>query len=192
MKLGAYDYLLKPLDLPMLRESVDRALEIRRPMQVRVEFLHNGIPNGERDQIIGRSPAMCEVFKAIGRVAPQNVTTLIVGESGTGKELVARAIYHHSDRARNGFSRLNCAALPENLLESELFGHEKGSFTSAITGALGSSNSARGTIFLDEVGDMSALLQSKSCVLQEQRFERVGGTRRSKPMSASSPRQTAI
>jgi two-component system nitrogen regulation response regulator GlnG len=178
MKLGAYDYLLKPLDLPKLRELVDRALEIRRLMQVRVELPSSSEPAElDGDQIIGRSAAMCEVFKAVGRVAPQMVTTLIVGESGTGKELVARAIYHHSARSSERFLALNCAALPETLLESELFGHEKGSFTSANYRRIGKfEQCARGTIFLDEVGDMSPLLQSKILrVLQEQKFERVGG-----------------
>jgi DNA-binding NtrC family response regulator len=178
MKLGAYDYLLKPLDLPKLRELVDRALEIRRLMQVRVELpTSTDAAALDGDQIIGRSPAMCEVFKAIGRVAPQTVTTLIIGESGTGKELIARAIYHHSSRSSERFLALNCAALPETLLESELFGHEKGSFTSANYRRIGKfEQCARGTIFLDEVGDMSPLLQSKILrVLQEQRFERVGG-----------------
>jgi DNA-binding NtrC family response regulator len=178
MKLGAYDYLLKPLDLPKLRELVDRALEIRRLMQVRVELPSSAeAAPADGDQIIGRSPAMCEVFKAIGRVAPQTVTTLIIGESGTGKELIARAIYHHSSRSSERFLALNCAALPETLLESELFGHEKGSFTSANYRRIGKfEQCARGTLFLDEVGDMSPLLQSKILrVLQEQRFERVGG-----------------
>jgi len=177
MKLGAYDYLLKPLDLPKLKDLVERALEIRRLMQVRVELPSNDAPSPDGDHIIGRSPAMCEVFKAIGRVAPQNVTTLIVGESGTGKELVARAIYHHSARSSERFLALNCAALPETLLESELFGHEKGSFTSANYRRIGKfEQCARGTLFLDEVGDMSPLLQSKILrVLQEKRFERVGG-----------------
>jgi two-component system nitrogen regulation response regulator GlnG len=185
MKLGAYDYLLKPLDLPKLKDLVDRALEIRRLMQVRVELPTNGRTNGgpnggassNGDQIIGRSMAMCEVFKAIGRVAPQNVTTLIVGESGTGKELVARAIYQHSARSSERFLALNCAALPETLLESELFGHEKGSFTSANYRRIGKfEQCAKGTLFLDEVGDMSPLLQSKILrALQERRFERVGG-----------------
>jgi DNA-binding NtrC family response regulator len=179
MKLGAYDYLLKPLDLPKLRDLVERALEIRRLMQVRVELPTNDapMPATDGDHIIGRSPAMCEVFKAIGRVAPQNLTTLITGESGTGKELVARAIYHHSSRASERFLALNCAALPESLLESELFGHEKGSFTSANFRRIGKfEQCAKGTIFLDEVGDMSPLLQSKILrVLQEQKFERVGG-----------------
>jgi two-component system nitrogen regulation response regulator GlnG len=179
MKLGAYDYLLKPLDLPKLKDLVDRALEIRRLMQVRVEMPSNDAPSrsSDGDHIIGRSAAMCEVFKAIGRVAPQNVTTLIVGESGTGKELVARAIYHHSARSSERFLALNCAALPETLLESELFGHEKGSFTSANFRRIGKfEQCAKGTLFLDEVGDMSPLLQSKILrVLQEKRFERVGG-----------------
>jgi DNA-binding NtrC family response regulator len=177
MTLGAFDYLLKPLDLPKLKEIIGRALEIRRLMQVRVELPSNDKPTADGDQIIGRSPGMCEVFKAIGRVAPQNVTTLVVGESGTGKELVARAIYHHSARSSERFLALNCAALPETLLESELFGHEKGSFTSANYRRIGKfEQCAKGTLFLDEVGDMSPLLQSKILrVLQEKRFERVGG-----------------
>jgi DNA-binding NtrC family response regulator len=177
MKLGAYDYLLKPLDLPRLKDLIERALEIRRLMQVRVELPSNDAPSPDGDHIIGRSPAMCEVFKAVGRVAPQNVTTLIVGESGTGKELVARAIYHHSARSSERFLALNCAALPETLLESELFGHEKGSFTSANFRHIGKfEQCAKGTLFLDEVGDMSPLLQSKILrALQEKRFERVGG-----------------
>jgi two-component system nitrogen regulation response regulator GlnG len=120
---------------------------------------------------------MQEVFKAIGRVAPQDVTVLIHGESGTGKELVARAIYHHSRRADKHFLAVNCAAIPEALLESELFGHEKGAFTSADQRRIGKfEQCSGGTIFLDEVGDMAPLVQSKVLrVLQEQRFERVGG-----------------
>jgi DNA-binding NtrC family response regulator len=177
MTLGAFDYLLKPLDLPKLKEIIGRALEIRRLMQVRVQLPSGDSRIAESDQIIGRSPAMCEVFKSIGRVAPQNLTTLIVGESGTGKELVARAIYHHSARSSERFLALNCAALPETLLESELFGHEKGSFTSANYRRIGKfEQCSKGTLFLDEVGDMSPLLQSKILrVLQEKRFERVGG-----------------
>jgi len=178
MKLGAYDYLLKPLDLPKLRDLVERALEIRRLMQVPVELPRGDATISIGDQIIGRSQQMQDVFKAIGRVAPQNVTVLIHGESGTGKELVARAIYHHSNRAGKQFLAVNCAAIPEALLESELFGHEKGSFTSADHRRIGKfEQCSGGTIFLDEVGDMSPLVQSKVLrVLQEQRFERVGGT----------------
>ena len=177
MKLGAYDYLLKPLHLPKLRELVDRALKIRDLMQVPVELETGESSDSSSDELIGRSSHMQEVFKAIGRVAPQDVTVLIHGESGTGKELVARAIYHHSRRADKHFLAVNCAAIPEALLESELFGHEKGAFTSADQRRIGKfEQCSGGTIFLDEVGDMSPLVQSKVLrILQEQRFERVGG-----------------
>jgi two-component system nitrogen regulation response regulator GlnG len=177
MKLGAYDYLLKPLHLPKLRELVDRALQIRGLMQVAVQVPPDESAEADGEQLVGRSPQMQEVFKAIGRVAPQDVTVLIHGESGTGKELVARAIYHHSRRAGKHFLAVNCAAIPEALLESELFGHEKGAFTSADQRRIGKfEQCSGGTIFLDEVGDMSPLVQSKVLrVLQEQRFERVGG-----------------
>jgi len=183
MKLGAYDLLLKPLDLPKLRDCVDRALKIRRLMHVPVNLptaQSGGATSSEErsDHMVGHSPQMQEVFKAIGRVAPQNVTVLILGESGTGKELVARAIYHHSPRRGKPFLAVNCAAIPETLLESELFGHEKGSFTNAHARRIGKfEQCSGGTIFLDEVGDMSPLVQSKVLrVLQEQTFERVGGT----------------
>jgi DNA-binding NtrC family response regulator len=178
MKLGAYDYLLKPLDLPALRGSVERALEIRRLMGDHTQTLPQEDGNYQADHMVGHSPQMQEVFKAIGRVAPQNTTVLILGESGTGKELVARAIYHHSVRNNGPFLAVNCAALPESLLESELFGHEKGSFTGAHQRRLGKFEQCTGgTIFLDEVGDMSPLVQGKVLrLLQEQQFERVGGT----------------
>ena len=183
MKLGAYDYLLKPIDLPKLRDCVDRALKIRRMMNVPVKMTGSEgheieFPEARSDHIVGHSPQMQDVFKAIGRVAPQNVTVLILGESGTGKELVARAIYHHSPRNAKPFLAVNCAAIPETLLESELFGHEKGSFTGAHQRRIGKfEQCSGGTIFLDEVGDMSGLVQSKVLrVLQEQAFERVGGT----------------
>ena len=176
MKLGAYDYLLKPLDLATVRQLVGQAQEIRRLMNVPVSVpdVAADVPG---DVLIGRSPQMQEVYKAIGRVASQDVTVLFRGESGTGKELVARAIYQHSNRSGGPFLAVNCAAITESLLESELFGHEKGAFTGADQRRIGKFEQCNGgTILLDEVGDMSPLVQSKVLrVLQEQRFERVGG-----------------
>jgi two-component system nitrogen regulation response regulator GlnG len=177
MKLGAYEYLLKPLELAHIREVVGRALEISRLMHVPA-VLAGGEPVDDRaDAIIGRCPAMQEVYKAIGRVAPQDVTVLITGESGTGKELVARAVYQHSRRAAGPFLAINCAAIPEHLLESELFGHEKGAFTGADRRRIGKFEQVSGgTVFLDEVGDMAPLTQAKMLrFLQEQQFERLGG-----------------
>jgi nitrogen regulation protein NR(I) len=178
MKLGAYDYLLKPLELVPLRELVNRALEISRLMHVPalIEAEQPAGP-GPTEVLVGHCPAMQEVYKAIGRVAPQDVTVLILGESGTGKELVARAIYHHSRRSAGPFLTINCSAIPETLLESELFGHEKGAFTGAERKRIGKfEQCSGGTLFLDEIGDMTPLTQTKLLrVLQEQRFERVGG-----------------
>jgi two-component system nitrogen regulation response regulator GlnG len=178
MKAGACDYLIKPLDMQRVRELVHQALEIRRRMHVPVT-----LPDSQReheleeDRMVGRSSQILEVYKAIGRVAPQDVTVLIRGESGTGKELIARAIYQHSERCKAPFLAVNCAAIPDALLESELFGHEKGSFTGADRQRIGKfEQCSGGTIFLDEVGDMSPLVQGKLLrLLQEQRFERVGG-----------------
>lgn len=177
MKLGAFDYLLKPLNIVQVRELVDRAIDIRKMMHVPVGMTSAVIPADQGDQIVGRSPQMQEVFKAVGRVAPQNVTVLIRGESGTGKELVARALYQHSNRRDKPFLAVNCAAIPEQLLESELFGHEKGAFTGADKQRIGKfEQSHGGTIFLDEIGDMPPLLQSKVLrLLQQQEFQRVGG-----------------
>jgi two-component system nitrogen regulation response regulator GlnG len=177
MKLGAYDYLLKPLELNALRELVGRALEISRLMHVPALLAADPTGPGPAEVLVGRSPAMQEIYKAIGRVAPQDVTVLILGESGTGKELVARAIYSHSKRAGGPFLTINCSAIPETLLESELFGHEKGAFTGADRMRIGKfEQCSGGTLFLDEIGDMTPLTQSKLLrVLQEQRFERVGG-----------------
>src|SRR5579872_7231925 len=177
VKGGAYDYLLKPLDLAGVRELVKRALDVRRMMHVAVALHDAPADQSSADRMVGRSPAMLQVYKAIGRVAPQNVAVLIRGESGTGKELIARAIYQHSRRAGAPFLAVNCAAIPETLLESELFGHEKGSFTGADRQRIGKFEQCTGgTILLDEVGDMSPLVQSKLLrLLQEQRFERVGG-----------------
>jgi DNA-binding NtrC family response regulator len=178
MKLGAYDYLLKPLDYVRVRALVERAIEIGRSMHVPVHISEPTAPAADpADIFIGRCPAMQEVYKAIGRVAPHDVTVLIRGESGTGKELVARALYHHSPRAGARFLAINIAAVPETLLESELFGHEKGSFTGAESKRIGRFEQCTGgTLFLDEIGDMTPLVQSKLLrLLQEQKFERVGG-----------------
>jgi two-component system nitrogen regulation response regulator GlnG len=178
MKLGAFDYLVKPLDFPRVRELVAQALEIRRFMHVPVRLVRSGQREAATDALVGRCPAMQEVYKAIGRVAAQRVNVLIRGESGTGKELVARAIYQHSPRSTGQFLAVNCAAIPEPLLESELFGHEKGAFTGADSKRIGKfEQCSGGTLFLDEVGDMTPVMQSKVLrVLQEQSFERVGGT----------------
>lgn len=184
MTLGAFDYLLKPLDLSRIRDLVRQALEIRRLMSIPVEMpgtrllrTNGKAPESRIDTLVGNSPQMQEVYKAIGRVAPQDVTVLIRGESGTGKELVARALYQHSPRVKGQFLAVNCAAIPDALLESELFGHEKGAFTGADQRRIGKfEQCSGGTLFLDEIGDMSPLVQSKVLrVLQSQQFERVGG-----------------
>ncbi len=177
MKQGAYDYLFKPLDLHQLRRVVGEALEVAQRMR-EPAVLTETAPDPDVDgAIIGSCPAMREAYKAIGRVAAQNVPVLITGESGTGKELVARAIYQHSPRAKAPFLVLNCAAIPENLLESELFGHEKGAFTGADRRRIGKFEQVSGgTLFLDEIGDMPLASQAKILrLLQEQSFERVGG-----------------
>src|SRR5215475_1517536 len=177
MKEGAHDYLFKPLDLARLRSVVHQALELGRLMRRPAGVAETPPAEDEGDAIIGTCPAMAEVYKAIGRVAAQNVIALITGESGTGKELVARAIYQHSARAKAPFLAINCAAIPENLLESELFGHEKGAFTGADRRRIGKFEQCNGgTIFLDEIGDMPLATQAKILrVLQDQSFERVGG-----------------
>lgn len=175
---GAFDFLTKPLDFETVQDAVERALATRR-MQVPVAVSDADEIGDDlgRDVMIGKSPQMLAVYKEIGRVASKNVTVLVCGESGTGKELVARAIYQHSDRSAMPFLAVNCAALTDTLLESELFGHEKGAFTGADQRRIGKFEQCNGgTIFLDEVGDMSTALQSKVLrLLQEQRFERVGG-----------------
>jgi two-component system nitrogen regulation response regulator GlnG len=174
MKNGAFDYLLKPLDLERITAILDRAFEAARLMQVPAALPDE--PSGDR--IVGRSAVIQEMCKLIGRVAPQDVNVLILGESGVGKELVARAIYQHSRRSDRRFLAINCAALPESLIESELFGHEKGAFTGAERQRIGKFEQANGgTIFLDEVGDMPAAAQAKMLrLLQDQTFERVGGS----------------
>ena len=178
MRHGAYDYLLKPIDLQKLDRAINEALKVSRMMR-EPAVLAKTSPDEEipGEVIIGCCPRMQEAYKAIGRVADHSFPVLITGESGTGKELVARAIYQHSPQARAPFLALNCAAIPENLLESELFGHEKGAFTGADRRRIGKfEQCSDGTLFLDEIGDMPPATQAKMLrVLQEQTFERVGG-----------------
>jgi two-component system nitrogen regulation response regulator GlnG len=177
MKQGAYDYLFKPLDPRQLRRVIGEALEVARRMHEPAVLAETAADSDVDGAIVGSCPAMREVYKAIGRVAAQNVPVLITGESGTGKELVARAIYQHGPRAMAPFLALNCAAIPEPLLESELFGHEKGAFTGADWRRVGKFEQCHGgTLFLDEIGDMPLGLQAKILrLLQEQSFERIGG-----------------
>ena len=177
MKLGAYDYLLKPFDVPKLKEIVSNALKAARDMNQVVSYQ----PLLEKEDyelgIVGRSEPMQQVFKLIGQLAASDATALISGESGTGKELIARAIYHHSNRNQQPFLAVNCAAIPEQLLESELFGHERGAFTGATLQRVGKFEQCNhGTLFLDEIGDMTPATQTKILrVLQSGTFERVGG-----------------
>ena len=177
MRRGAFNYLHKPLDIEQLREVVGEALEVAERMRSPALLAEAG-EDGPEGQLLGGSPPMLEVCKAIGRVSAQDVPVLITGESGTGKELAARAIYQHSGRAKAPFLALNCAAIPEALLESELFGHEKGAFTGADRRRIGKFEQCTGgTILLDEIGDMPLPLQAKILrLLQEQTFQRVGGS----------------
>jgi DNA-binding NtrC family response regulator len=175
-KLGAFDYILKPFDIPDILKLITQALEASRFMRSQVEIdIHPKTASSE--VIIGQSKPMQEIYKAIGRVAPTEATVLVRGESGTGKELVARAVYQHSQRAGKPFLVINCVAIPETLLESELFGYEKGAFTGAVTRRMGRIEQANGgTIFLDEIGDMPFSIQSKILrLLQEKSIERLGG-----------------
>ncbi len=173
-KLGAYDYVLKPFDMNEMLDLVARAVASNRLMS---EPLEIGEARSAQSAIVGNSRAMQAIYKEIGRVAATAVTVLIRGETGTGKELVARAIYQHSNRAAQPFIAVNCAAIPETLLESELFGHERGAFTGAHARRVGRFEQAnKGTIFLDEIGDLSLSTQVKLLrVLQEKYIQRVGG-----------------
>src|SRR6478672_5621443 len=177
MKLGAFDYLVKPLDLSELHHIVEQAMKISHLIHVPAAVDSATQCSDASDRLIGSGPAMQSLFKQMGRVAPLDVNVLILGESGTGKELVARAIYHYSRRSQGPFLAINCAAIPESLLESELFGHEKGAFTGADRKRIGKFEQCDGgTLFLDEIGELPLLAQVKLLrVLQEQRFERVGG-----------------
>jgi nitrogen regulation protein NR(I) len=173
-KFGAYDYLLKPFEIPQLLDLIRRAVDSNRLMSEPVTL---GEPGVARDAIVGQSAAMQSLYKEIGRVAGKPVNVLIRGETGTGKELIARAIYQHSERANAPFVAINCAAIPETLLESELFGHERGAFTGATAQRIGRFEQANhGTIFLDEIGDITLGTQVKLLrVLQEKTLQRLGG-----------------
>src|SRR6185503_5459149 len=184
IKQGGFDYFAKPVRMDdafraEVARMIDQAAASKQLMESRVRLPGETVDPGRpaSDQIIGNSRVMQRVYQEIGRVAPTPVTVLIRGETGTGKELVARAIYSHSERANRAFIVVNCTAIPENLLESELFGHEPGAFTGASARRIGRFEQAhRGTIFLDEIGDMEMRLQQKLLrVLQEQIIERVGG-----------------
>jgi two-component system response regulator AtoC len=177
MRLGAFDYILKPFELDEISDLVEKGVEAHRLMERAVAIPALSEAGEDSDAIIGRSRVMQEVYKLIGQVAESDVTVLILGESGTGKELVARAIYQHSRRKDHPFLAINCAAIPETLLESELFGYEKGAFTGAVKRRIGKFEQCDGgTILLDEIGDMSLSTQAKILrVLQEGEFERVGG-----------------
>ncbi|GAB5513405.1 MAG: sigma-54 dependent transcriptional regulator [Rhodopirellula baltica] len=180
MQLGAFDYIAKPLNVESLRDLVEKAIEQRQISSVPVAISADDEGGDQSAELfIGRSPVMLDVFKAVGKVAKQDVPILVRGESGTGKELVARALFQYSHRSDETFLAVNCAALPDNLLESELFGHEKGAFTGAESRRIGKFEQCNGgTLFLDEIGDMAPTVQAKVLrVLQEQRFERVGGNK---------------
>jgi two-component system, NtrC family, nitrogen regulation response regulator GlnG len=180
MKLGAYDYLTKPFDVRKMQSIVSKALEsnlLSRKVRYSRDQEVTTLDEADADIMIGSSPEMLEIWKMVGKVADSDASVLIQGDSGTGKELLARAIYNNSHRRNRTFLAVNCAALPENLLESELFGHEKGAFTDAHSRRIGKFEQCNGgTIFLDEIGEMSLANQGKLLrVLENQEFERVGG-----------------
>ena len=178
IKAGAYDYLAKPVDLDQLVVLIERVSERQNLVRENAQLKEQLIDRYKFNEIASTSHSMEEVLNLAGRVAGSTATVLLRGESGTGKELIARAIHYHSPRADHPLVKVNCAALPETLLESELFGHEKGAFTGASLRRIGRFESAEGgTIFLDEIGDMAASVQVKLLrVLQEREFERVGGS----------------
>jgi DNA-binding NtrC family response regulator len=183
MKAGAFDHLVKPFDAAEVLRTVERAAEVCRLRRATRPVPGEAGPVDSKAalerELVGRHPAIREVFKIVGRVAATEATVLITGESGTGKELVARALHRHSARAQGPFVGVNCAAIPETLLETELFGHERGAFTGATEARAGRLEQAEGgTLFLDEIGELPARLQPKLLrALQERAFERVGGTR---------------
>jgi len=176
MKAGATDFLLKPFSLDHLMQVVNKALEVRALRDENRQLKEELGRRYEFDNIVGRSQPMQEIFAAIERVAPTRATVLLAGESGVGKDLIARAIHFHSPRRDRPLVKINCTAIPENLMESELFGYEKGAFTGANTSKPGKFEQAdTGTVFLDEIGDVPAAIQVKLLrVLQEREFERLG------------------
>src|SRR6187431_2692794 len=179
MKIGAFDFVQKPFEIEEMELKIEKATELRH-LKYQVEYLqHTQSDIYDFDRIVGASGALRNVLAIVKKVARSNSTILIRGETGTGKELIAGAIHHNSNRSNRAFVKVNCAALQENLLESELFGHEKGAFTSADKQRIGRFEQADGgTLFLDEIGDMSPSTQAKILrVLQEHEFERLGGTR---------------
>jgi DNA-binding NtrC family response regulator len=179
MKAGATDFLLKPFSLDHLMTVIGKALELRALRDENAKLREELGQRYEFGNIIGRSSAMQEIFGTIARVAPTRATVLLCGESGVGKDLIARAIHHHSPRANQPFVKINCTALPENLMESELFGYEKGAFTGANTSKPGKFEQADGgTVFLDEIGDVPPSVQVKLLrILQEREFERLGSNK---------------
>lgn len=179
MKDGAFDYITKPLDLENLAVLLEKAAEVYRLKEENLRLHQQLRTVSDYQNIVGRSSSMQEVYRLIQRVSPSRATVLLYGESGTGKELVAKAIHYSSDRAEGPFIAVSCAALPDTLLESELFGHEKNAFTGATTQRIGRFELAHGgTLFLDEIAEISPATQVKLLrVLQERQFERLGGTK---------------
>ncbi len=179
MKLGAYDYITKPFDVDELRLTLSRALSAKALKEENKRLRIELDKSFSFENIIGKSKAMKEIFKIVQQVADTRSTVLIMGESGTGKELISRAIHYHSNRKNYPFVTINCAAIPETLIESELFGHERGAFTNAIEKKLGRFELAhQGTLFLDEIGELSLTTQAKILrFLEEKEFTRVGGSK---------------
>src|SRR6202521_1108312 len=178
MKIGAFDYVQKPFEIEEMEVKIEKALEVKR-LKHQLEYFRGAQQDiYEFDRIVGSSPSLQHVLDIVKKVAKSNTTVLIRGETGTGKELIAGAIHHNSLRSARNFVKVNCAALPETLLESELFGHEKGAYTGADRQRIGRFEQADGgSLFLDEIGDMSPAIQAKILrVLQEHEFERLGGT----------------
>ncbi|MBF0469635.1 MAG: sigma-54-dependent Fis family transcriptional regulator, partial [Desulfamplus sp.] len=178
MKNGAFDYIYKPFDVPEMLVLIEKGIEAGRRMSSPVDVNPEAELFSQREAIVGNSSQMLSVYKEIGRVSSTDATVLIRGESGTGKELAARAVYNYSSRSEKPFMVINCVAIPETLLESELFGYEKGAFTGASHRRVGKIEQARGgTVFLDEIGDMPMSIQAKFLrLLQENSIERLGGS----------------